>query len=1437
MEATYYFSGPIAQRFTWTLLHFLWQGAVLAGLLEIATYLLGGRSIAVRYRLALGTLILIAVCPAVTFWYVRSEPRAAETRQRSPVELTTRRDTRAITLPISVDPHESADTILPSSSQDAPAVEHGAPPPPPQVSTLARWQPWLLAGWAIGAALFGLRLLIGGRLAWQMRRGRLPLDAAWADRAQRLAARMGLDQVRVFVSTRVRQALVTGVWRPMVLLPAAWLAEMPPEMLEGVLAHELAHLRRLDLWAILLQRLVETFLFYHPAVWWLSRRLSREREMCCDEMAVAAIGDRLAFTKALQWAVQGPAAGHPLAGHGPVLGAAWKGSRKMVLERIRRLLGADVPRERFFWWPLGLAALVVPALLMFSALSAKEVPPAEKPGDGTPTLAAIAKANEAAWAAIRSVDMEFETTDAIVVDGKKVREVRSPGLRWSMEGGRERFRGRFTKFQFANLIKFLTNDFDGSFGESARSKDYYLDGPNKLQYNVDQYNGGIAICSISPPTPKTHFLDPRPRYVEFTNGERMTLAELIACRRVTIKGKQISKDGDTLWLLEAENPPLRDFFGGARPPTYTRICVNADKGFLISSVEYTEFYLDPGQTIAQATEERRLDEVTKFQDCGHGVYLPAEMVSDARYFTGDAKNADKRRRVRTSCATRLLINMPLPGDALAFRFPDRAVVYEYDANGNPGKVSIWGPDNRPVREFDTQKDYLDFADRGRLEQTRKEIEKKNASKEPADLKQRAEYYFGTKEYDKALPAFEALIAADSKSQTAAEAHYGCGLICLLRDREFDRAAADFSECLRWYEGKSAAEKSKDVGMDLRPFYFLRGMAYANQADGLDRALADMTTVIECKMPPDPFACYARLIRSAIYLRRNELYKAGLDVAAVLRGDIHLPGDSGLSSLMVAKDAYGLLSLILAKQGGDDHSKAMVNQQLATLSAVTQRPSTAPEDPFNDVFGGILHRTLRRLVPALNDLAPVGIPSDSKIPAEQQHSKVSKSGQTALTAPVLAGAKPPVSAPHKGSDYGNSLMEIVDPRIVIGGEEEEKMPVRPVPSSMPSSAVTPASLPAPAAAATQVEVKVAVLEIDRAKSRNLGFDLDKLPACLDGDKQEGIVAALRHDGLVRILSEPQIATESGRPATVNVATVVDKDRVRVECHLRFSRKEGTNVAAASGETRPVTGTFSFDSSLELRPGRTMVLSGGRLKSASGERQILVLLTAILHAGKDTQPSSSNDDGDRWRAALRQQAAARTITEWGGSVWFSDKSNCRPKTGLDEFLAKSVMGVAIGEEEEAIGASGAPSVKDWVEQLKEFPGLQVLTLTNDEIDDTMLANIERLSELEELNLAYCKITDKGLEHLKPLTRLRTLTIRETQVTATGVEAVGRALPHCKITFEPAVPTAARRTSKQQSAAKSTSISTSARGSGRFASSGFRTTPPARSFSSVSRRADTA
>ena len=83
---------------------------------------------------------------------------------------------------------------------------------------------------------------------------------------------------------RLSQAMTVGIVKPMILLPVCWVLELEPDMLEAVVAHELAHVRRWDMQINFLQRLIETGLFFHPVVWWCSRRLRVEREMCCDEL-------------------------------------------------------------------------------------------------------------------------------------------------------------------------------------------------------------------------------------------------------------------------------------------------------------------------------------------------------------------------------------------------------------------------------------------------------------------------------------------------------------------------------------------------------------------------------------------------------------------------------------------------------------------------------------------------------------------------------------------------------------------------------------------------------------------------------------------------------------------------------------------------------------------------------------------------------------------------------------------------------------------------------------------------------------------------------------------------------------------------------------------------------------------------------------------------
>jgi TonB family protein len=123
----------------------------------------------------------------------------------------------------------------------------------------------------------------------------------WQERLRSLALGFGLQRgIRVLSSARVATPTLVGRFRPAILLPIAVSSGFPVEQVELILAHELAHLRRLDHFANLFQVVLETLLFYHPVVHWISRDVRNERELCCDALALRVTGgNRREFAIAL----------------------------------------------------------------------------------------------------------------------------------------------------------------------------------------------------------------------------------------------------------------------------------------------------------------------------------------------------------------------------------------------------------------------------------------------------------------------------------------------------------------------------------------------------------------------------------------------------------------------------------------------------------------------------------------------------------------------------------------------------------------------------------------------------------------------------------------------------------------------------------------------------------------------------------------------------------------------------------------------------------------------------------------------------------------------------------------------------------------------------------------------------------------------------------
>jgi beta-lactamase regulating signal transducer with metallopeptidase domain len=264
----------------WSLLHFVWQGAAAAALLGSLNLLWRRSAPQVRYLLATATLLLMLLLPALTFWLMRA----------------------------------SADPV-------GPMADAGNP--------VGKWSPWAFstlgstnaprsatAGlnrriepllptcvvlWGVGVLALSLRTVGGWALVQRLRRSRLtrPTPVSEGTLERLLGALRVSAPVRLYESALVQVPTVIGWLRPIILLPASAVIGLSPTQLELILAHELAHIRRRDYLVNLLQAAVETLLFYHPAVWWVSHRMRIEREHCCDDLAVAAGGDAARYARAL----------------------------------------------------------------------------------------------------------------------------------------------------------------------------------------------------------------------------------------------------------------------------------------------------------------------------------------------------------------------------------------------------------------------------------------------------------------------------------------------------------------------------------------------------------------------------------------------------------------------------------------------------------------------------------------------------------------------------------------------------------------------------------------------------------------------------------------------------------------------------------------------------------------------------------------------------------------------------------------------------------------------------------------------------------------------------------------------------------------------------------------------------------------------------------
>jgi bla regulator protein blaR1 len=268
----HWFTPDVLRTLGLSLFHFLWQGAVLAVL--AAASMAVARKASTRYALAVGALLAMVAAPVFTYLAL----------------------------------HEASPVSTASAQNSVPVIVHGVNLASHRIATSA--QSSFVSGsvlttfvelWFVGVLLFSLRTAGGFFLVARLRRrDSKPMSSHLLALCREMQNRLGITRaIRYCESLHLDAPAVVGWFRPVVLLPISALTGLTELQLRAVIAHELAHIRRLDAFFNLFQVAAETLLFYHPAIWWLSKRIRAERENCCDDVALAVCGNPAAYARAL----------------------------------------------------------------------------------------------------------------------------------------------------------------------------------------------------------------------------------------------------------------------------------------------------------------------------------------------------------------------------------------------------------------------------------------------------------------------------------------------------------------------------------------------------------------------------------------------------------------------------------------------------------------------------------------------------------------------------------------------------------------------------------------------------------------------------------------------------------------------------------------------------------------------------------------------------------------------------------------------------------------------------------------------------------------------------------------------------------------------------------------------------------------------------------
>ena len=269
------------------LFHFAWQATVIALLSGILLFVLKNAGSKVRYAVCCLSMFLMVALPVIfAFSNLIKDPdsfNVSALKQLPPID-TKEEFYNGKLIGIT---YRTGETQISSYEE--------------LMFYVNRYTPFISIIWMFGVLLIIVYRIYGfSKIRSLIRQAHLLVETSWETKIKELMRKIGIKKKITFLQSRgIESPAVIGFLKPFLLIPVSFFTGVESICIEAILLHELAHIKRYDYLVNIIQLIVETLGFFHPAVWWISRQIRRERENCCDDFAVEILGDKLIFAKAL----------------------------------------------------------------------------------------------------------------------------------------------------------------------------------------------------------------------------------------------------------------------------------------------------------------------------------------------------------------------------------------------------------------------------------------------------------------------------------------------------------------------------------------------------------------------------------------------------------------------------------------------------------------------------------------------------------------------------------------------------------------------------------------------------------------------------------------------------------------------------------------------------------------------------------------------------------------------------------------------------------------------------------------------------------------------------------------------------------------------------------------------------------------------------------